>query len=896
VEGRQHKASDVSREGHLLHVSFSATDITATIKVREMPEWLVFELVHLAEEKDVERMTFLQVPVWMPPDDRVFRTSMGCIGTQRFTICCQALNNRTELRLLPRPADVVLMGRCHQRFGIKGARVALFGAPSERVLEVMETLELAENLPHPTLDGTWARLAPESRKSYLFIDMTERNADEIIRIAKELSLGSILIYAGTWSKTLGTYEINPQNYPHGTDGLKMVAKKADAAGLKVGIHCLTGLISKADPLATPIPDPRLAKDGKLTLAADINEKQKLIPTVESPSDFPDDLAYGVDRQGFDIQIDDEIITYQALSTEFPFGLKKCIRGAHGTSCTAHRKSANVWHLTQRFGNYLADSDTDLAYHIARRYAEVINTCGLAMIHFDGCWAGIALGRQWAWRYVSDIPLLSASLWKREVRVGGACDGPLFWHLKSFKTCNDYVEIGVKAFFDNNKVHIGTSGRTNYTPVDLGWWGLHSWAPHRRSTTPDEIEYVCQKALGFDACWSLETTLETIKACGRWDVIKDIIATYERLRLADYFPREVKEAIKEDSAEFKLIGSNAEGWRLMPARYGPSHLVLDKTSSSWTIYNDLPAQPLRFRLYSLPTLSAYDSTNSRVLVDQQDLSKYVKSRTHPECHTKLIASEDKTPTGEACVAFHGANNLGSAPGWVEHRADLGKISEGIPMAELIEGQPENMHLETYLSRSLGVWIRGDGKGEVLNIQLRAANGGYRDHYIDVDFSGWKYCELTQPESNRVFEFKPGYSTKHAVRHFQYDRIKSLFLRYNSIPAKSEVCCLIGPVKALREYWLPVKNPTFKVRGGEVVFPCTLQTEQYLEFMGEGNARLFDREGVFIREVLPQSRIAALQHGPNEITFSVEDRPELSQRVEVSLIRFGRAQSHRFGTRR
>ena len=81
--------------------------------------------------------------------------------------------------------------------------------------------------------------------------------------------------------------------------------------------------------------------------------------------------------------------------------------------------------------------------------------------------------------------------------------------------------------------------------------------------------------------------------------------------------------------------------------------------------------------------------------------------------------------------------------------------------------------------------------MLKIQLRAANGGYRDHYVDVDFRGWRHCELPRPESDRVFEFDAGYSRKHTVRHFQYDNIRSVFLRYNSIPPSPRSAVWWGP---------------------------------------------------------------------------------------------------------
>ena len=46
-------------------------------------------------------------------------------------------------------------------------------------------------------------------------------------------------------------------------------------------------------------------------------------------------------------------------------------------------------------------------------------------------------------------------------------------------------------------------------------------------------------------------------------------------------------------------------------------------------------------------------------------------------------------------------------------------------------------------ALGVWIYGDGKGELLNFQLNNTREYYTawdDHYVDVNFTGWRYFEL------------------------------------------------------------------------------------------------------------------------------------------------------------
>lgn len=76
------------------------------------------------------------------------------------------------------------------------------------------------------------------------------------------------------------------------------------------------------------------------------------------------------------------------------------------------------------------------------------------------------------------------------------------------------------------------------------------------------------------------------------------------------------------------------------------------------------------------------------------------------------------------------------------------------------------------------VHGDGKGEYLKIQLGGATG-HRDDYINIDFDGWRICELDAPELNDL----------------SYDDVRRLCFYYNSLPANETVCCLIDWVEAV-----------------------------------------------------------------------------------------------------
>lgn len=97
------------------------------------------------------------------------------------------------------------------------------------------------------------------RDSYFFVDINENNAVKILELVKKGRFPYLLIYGTTWAKTMGSYQINTESYPHGIEGLIGVSKLASQRNIKIGLHVLTALVSKNDPLAAPLPDLGLLK-------------------------------------------------------------------------------------------------------------------------------------------------------------------------------------------------------------------------------------------------------------------------------------------------------------------------------------------------------------------------------------------------------------------------------------------------------------------------------------------------------------------------------------------------------------------------------------------------------------------------------------------------------------
>ncbi len=68
-------------------------------------------------------------------------------------------------------------------------------------------------------------------------------------------------------------------------------------------------------------------------------------------------------------------------------------------------------------------------------------------------------------------------------------------------------------------------------------------------------------------------------------------------------------------------------------------------------------------------------------------------------------------------------------------------------------------------ALGLWVHGDDSGALLNLQVLSARhtaaGGVGDHYITLDFSGWRYFTLVEFESERVMDLGWPYGDHYSV---------------------------------------------------------------------------------------------------------------------------------------
>lgn len=234
-------------------------------------------------------------------------------------------------------SGITLCAEVLRRYGLMPAGFGIIAGPRKSFETTLDTFEKATGLPNPHPGGTWSKQSPWTQRSYLFITgFGEKNPDEVIAWAKRGGFDTILILGDSWSQTHGHYEINRGFFPDGLRSLQRTVAGLRDAGFRVGLHFLNAAVYLNDPYVTPVPDPRLFKEARAELAADIDDKADFLSTVPSPKDFPAEDG-GYTGNGTFVQIGNELIQYREVRTQPPYGLARCQRGACGAKAAAHRK-------------------------------------------------------------------------------------------------------------------------------------------------------------------------------------------------------------------------------------------------------------------------------------------------------------------------------------------------------------------------------------------------------------------------------------------------------------------------------------------------------------------------------------------------------------------------------
>ncbi|NLZ64556.1 MAG: hypothetical protein GX902_12190 [Lentisphaerae bacterium] len=882
-DGWRADACRVSFADGILTLYFSGAAGKAEIAVEIHAGFFVFTVLRV--EGDFDELAFINIP-----------TRLKAQADEPFSASAIALSLQANVEELPGPQEH-LWSAAYRRFGFQGAQSGLVTAPFAKMRDYLkEMVGAAPGVPHSPLCGPWALDAELPRRTNIMACPSESDVDDWIQFCQQLGITSIE-FSGAID--YGSYLPNPKVYPRGYDSVKAVTDKLHDAGIISGLHTMSFSIVKNCSWVTPVPDPRLAKERSYTLAAGISAEATEIPIVEDTSDLPELINYFI-RRSMTLQIGDELIEFSGVRKSAPYAVLECRRGVHGTKAASHRQGAPVHHLKECWGCFAPDGDSTLYSEVAGRIAKCLTDCGFDFCYLDGLdGAHIIGGEEARWYYSAKFTFEVFRQLSKPMMMEMATFHHHLWYVRSRMQAWDHCVRGHKKFI-NMHVYSNAQARRMFLPLHLGWTALFPWVDSEHEPTyRDDIEYLWSKSLATDANFTLQCIGPESMRQGAW--LKDFaetIRTYEKLRQKNVFPEEIKAKLSQPGSEFQLLKDHSGTWNFRPVQTARHKVeALDGQSNRWSFRNRFESQPLSFRLTALNSVAAYDSPEAITLVDFQQQGQfrdpgptdnilnsgkiYTYQSSAPGVSSAICPAPPDGPAG-ICGRWSAVNQglpevvPTSAPddrySLLDHCEREYRLHQA-SWTSLVHYFPEPLDLSGH--RALGLWLKGDGKGELANLILNSRSYGetHMQHYIPVDFTGWRYFELVEPESERFDDYSwPFGCCQYEVYRTKtnFANSRALFFWYNQIPRSGSVECLLSPVKALPLLEQKIVHPALSVNGQQVVFPVELSPGQYLE-CDSSNCRLFDKNGDFLGDVTPQNPLPELQPGDNDLLFSCRTAP-------------------------
>ena len=778
-----------------------------------------------------------------------------------FAVCVLACNDRTHAygasgRYARLRAD------CYAEYGLEGAKIAIIACPRDQLWEVIGEVEQEQGLPHPILENTWIKQSPYRMDSYLMVSgASEANIDEVIEFARG-GFGCIELL--NWWHSTPSYAPSRTLYPNGLAGMRTVADKIRAAGMRVGLHAMQGMVGwggvgMKDPYVWPKADPRLLQDRHATLATAIDAEAADIRVTEDVAGWPE--------KG-DLYVDGELVRYAGRDRH---SFTDCTRGLHGTTAGAHAAGVRLGHMVNCFDMwgmciYAPDVTSSMVDEICDNLARVFNETRADMSYFDG-------GEEMAvqpphWRNQGRIALGVMQRLRRPVILeGNALYTNLSWHVITRGSPSfDPIYYGRDAYTLRAKGQNPARWARDLLTGDVGWFAPHVHSPSTDAVTPDEVMLLCLKALGGRAPISFQANAGDLWPNKRTPEMLEIIRTCDRLKREACFSDAVCRELARPMVRHHLEKTDTErGWTVSPLQFGPRRVVDTARggAAQWAVGNPYHDQVPWIRIRARTGLAPYGDPGNVVLADYAEGVLFTVDGAAAASLTQALASSDeKAPNGGGAVEYSARNAAADASGWCRatHTFD----------------EP----LDLSLHRRIGVWVRSDGKGGILNVQL-VNTYGFRDHYIDLDTEGWAYHVLDPPEDVRFYDYRWPYAMVPVMYwRFRYHEVTGVNLYLNALPPGVETSCLVSRIEALREDRMPLMSPALATGSGRVVFPGPFQPDDYLELDWVGACRHFGPNGGLIRELLPEGELR-LRGGVNTVRFTADTGEGRTSRAEVTL---------------
>jgi len=444
-----------------------------------------------------------------------------------------------------------------------GSSIALWGAPDDKALSVLENIVVHEKLPYPKVNGKWikdpARFIPDVAWYGEY--------DSCLTYTKQLGFKAIQ------AEGLGEFYPNRANHGHinwmipfstGKTTIKEFTDQADKNGILFGLHTLNNFLqSNVSSDVAPIPNDSLCVllRKKLTINIAANDTNIVV----------DDKQYLNEYGGWEghptniIRIGHELIYYKGVSATKPYTLQNVKRGFWKTSATAHHSGDVVFKMQTNCYGGLAP-DIFLQDKLADYYAELSKVNGMAYIDFDGEEGFLYQGHgNYAFkRFFKRFFEQSAKLGTPYQRVMGPAVGEGAWHYQSVVNVgggtNMYLIKDRKWAIEGKDIR--NMCFSNFLPSTFG-----ITEPLRPNSTLQEWENLEAISVGVGVTYMMNLSEKSVESCMQKNQIFRAIKTWENARAANSFPHAVKKVLADDTRQFHLEEVDHNTWKLFEVKNG-----------------------------------------------------------------------------------------------------------------------------------------------------------------------------------------------------------------------------------------------------------------------------------------------------------------------------------------
>ena len=435
--------------------------------------------------------------------------------------------------------------------------------------------------------GPQAASSEATRLSYMFAEVTTASCEDYIELARRGGQG--VLHFHDWWRSLGHYPVNTNYFPGGLAELKASAKMVHDAGLKVGMHTLSGCIDFNDPCLATDSVKDLQSIARYTLAADLAPDATEMQVVEKPI-AAHDRVMTYSGNGNVIRIGAELVQYEDFTAEPPYVFKGLRRRWLGSRGGAHKAGERADYLRQRYLSFYPAPGSALADEVADSIAAAFNACRADQIYFDG---SEGMGER------ASVDWMRNRLFRgigRDVLVEASCMGAHNWYFHSRLNAWDFPSWSLNDF---NDLHVSVNAdvrKADLLVPQMGWWAILKPRTDARGHKREELEYVAGKTAAMDASFAI-AGVEEFKGPPPWMQLDHltILGWYESLRTTRAFSADALQRLRVPGSEYRLRADADGVWRLQQA-VRSAHRISGAGTARWTVKS--AAAPASLRVEAL----------------------------------------------------------------------------------------------------------------------------------------------------------------------------------------------------------------------------------------------------------------------------------------------------------